>query len=149
MTAYSLDRWTFLGSAPIGMPCLCNVPTTVFVTSGLYESKSNTFLTTLTRPSLGNFCNHNRNSIISNSFLSHYNSVHVQCTAAMTRLQPIRNDQNISDLKSGKCAPSSYPSSFMLARHGTKNRITEEDQSRGYEMLPPRFAHFIQRPHHK
>ena len=28
-------------------------------------------------------------------------------------------------------------------------RITEEDQSRGNEMLPPPFAHFIQRPHHK
>ena len=28
------------------------------------------------------------------------------------------------------------------------NRITEEDQSCG-EMLPPLFAHFIQRPHHK
>ena len=29
------------------------------------------------------------------------------------------------------------------------NRITEEDQSRGNEMLPPPFAHFIQIPHHK
>ena len=29
------------------------------------------------------------------------------------------------------------------------NRITEEDQNRGNEMLPPPFAHFIQRPHHK
>ena len=78
MAAYSLDRWIFLGSAPMGMPCLCSVPMTVFVTSGLYESKSKTFLTTLTRPSLGNFCNHNRNSIVSNSSHSLYNSVHVQ-----------------------------------------------------------------------
>ena len=31
----------------------------------------------------------------------------------------------------------------------TNNRITEEDQSRGNEMLPPPFAHFIQGPHHK
>ena len=29
------------------------------------------------------------------------------------------------------------------------NRITEEDQSRGNEMPPPPFAHFIQTPHHK
>ena len=29
------------------------------------------------------------------------------------------------------------------------NRLTEEDQSRGNEMLPPPFAHFIEGPHHK
>ena len=29
------------------------------------------------------------------------------------------------------------------------NRLTEEDQSRGNEMLPPPFAHLIERPHHK
>ncbi len=29
------------------------------------------------------------------------------------------------------------------------NGITEDDQRRGNQMLPPPFTHFIQRPHHK
>jgi hypothetical protein len=56
--AYSLASWMLRGSAPIGMPCLCSVSRTVSFNSLLYESKSNTLLTTFTKPSLGNFCKH-------------------------------------------------------------------------------------------
>ena len=39
--------------------------------------------------------------------------------------------------------------SLRLRDLDTNNRIAEEDQSRGNEMLPPPFVHFIQRSHHK
>ena len=39
--------------------------------------------------------------------------------------------------------------SILLYAWETWNRITYEDQSRWNEMLPPPFAHFMQRPHHK
>jgi len=57
-TAYSLASCRLRGLAPMGMPCLCRVCVTVSRSSLLYESKSNTLLTTFTRPSLGNFCTH-------------------------------------------------------------------------------------------
>lgn len=52
---YSLASLTELGLAPMGIPCLCSASIRTSRMSLLYESKSKTFLTTLARPSSGNF----------------------------------------------------------------------------------------------
>ena len=76
----------------------------------------------------------------------------VQCTTTMTRLKPVWNDQNIT-LRSKVRLMRTLIISILLYACETvqvsNNRITEEDQSRGNEMLPPPFAHIIQKPHHK
>lgn len=55
--SYSLATFTLEGSAPTGMPYLCNVCTKISWTSLLQLSKSNTLRTTLARLSLRNSCN--------------------------------------------------------------------------------------------
>ena len=67
--SYSLASCRLRGSAPIGMPCLCRVSITVSHSSLLYTSKSNTLLTTFTRPSFGYFCTHTANVNVSSTAL--------------------------------------------------------------------------------
>ena len=74
-----------------------------------------------------------------------------QYTTTMTRLK-IWNDQkeHQTQIQSQTNAhPHHIHPPLCLRDLDANNRITEEDQSRGNEMLPPPFAHFIQRPYHK
>lgn len=61
---YSFASCTLVGFAPIGIPYLCKVLIKISLMSLLQESKSNTFLTTLERPSVGNFCINKKKKIL-------------------------------------------------------------------------------------
>ena len=60
-----------------------------------------------------------------------------------------RSEQHIQIQSQTNAHPHHIHPTLCLRDLDDNNRITEEDQSRGNEMLPPPFAHFIQRPHHK
>ncbi len=74
-----------------------------------------------------------------------------QCTTTMTRLNNMeRSEEHHTQIQSQTNAhPHHIHPPLCLRDLDANNRITEEDQRRGNEMLPPPFAQFIQIPHHK